>query len=224
MPLLCLALLGVPSLRRGAGVSDAATGQRRSRVDVCAAGLAVLALLLFIVGLVLSYHVPCGSEFYRWSLCYQPQYKNWAPESVSSPPIGGTLALTQEIVPVCDGMTELRVWVNSPGSNTMGTTSLTLRAPTEEKNLLHTTYRNLEIPDRGWLTARFPPDWSSNGRLYLLILRGSGSDGIRVGYSEKPEYLAGRLTENDAALGRDILFQYGCLAGLQKIVDGAGAP
>ena len=54
------------------------------------------------------------------SLCYQPQYKNWAPESVSSPPISSSFTLTQEIVPACDRMTELRVWVNSEGHGSGG--------------------------------------------------------------------------------------------------------
>jgi hypothetical protein len=172
---------------------------------------------LFTAGLLLSYHVPCGSEYYRWSLCNQPQYKNWAPESVSSPPVTSTLTLTQEIVPACDGMTELRLWVNSNGGNDAGTTTVILRAPSEEEVLEESTYQNSAIVDRGWLTVTFPPEWNSEGQLYLLTLAGSTADGIRVGYSEKPEYLDGKLQENESPQTRDILFQYGCISGLQLL-------
>jgi hypothetical protein len=65
---------------------------------------------------------------------------------------------------------------------------------------------------------RFPSEGGSSGQLYILTLTGSASDdGLRLGYSEKPEYLDGRLMENDTALGQDILFQYGCVAGLQQL-------
>jgi len=78
------------------------------------------------------------------------------------------------------------------------------------------TYQNSAIVERGWLTVTFPPEWDSAGELYLLTLSGSRADGIRVGYSEKPEYLSGRLWENAIPLGQDVLFQYGCVAGLQR--------
>ena len=100
MPLLFLALLGL--LPRGP------RSDLPAHLVGASAGLAATALVLFTAGLVLSYHVPCGSQYYELSLCYQPQYKNWAPESVSSPPISSNLTLTQEIVPLCDRMTELR--------------------------------------------------------------------------------------------------------------------
>jgi uncharacterized membrane protein len=215
MPLLFLAASGL-GWAQFAGGLDAWASQHGRVLISAAAGLAVAALVLFTAGLLLSYHVPCGSQYYRWSLCNQPQYKNWAPESVSSPPLTSTMTLTQEIVPACDGMTELRVWVNSNGGDNEGTTTLLLRAPSREAVLEEVTHQNPAIAERGWLTVTFPPEWDSGGQLYLLKLSGSTTDGIRVGYSEKPEYLRGRLLENDIPLGQDVLFQYGCVAGLQK--------
>jgi len=228
MPLLFLALLAPWGMRKGesAGRPSETASLQRGRnptrefprvLGNAAPILASCALLLYTIGLILSYHVPCGSEYYRWSLCYQPQYKNWAPESVSSPPISSSLTLTQEIVPACSGMTELSVWVNSNGVDPAGTTTLTLRAPTQERDLIQDTFGNADIVERGWLTVTFPPEWSSEDQLYLLRLTGSSSDGIRVGFSEKPEYLRGKLLENDTALGQDILFQYGCIAGQQRL-------
>lgn len=225
MPLFFLAVFGLartPPWERGTPILHKQPGARtigRSTLDLtlAAAALASLALLLFVSGLVLSYHVPCGSEYYRWSLCYQPEYKNWAPGSVSSPPISSSLTLTQEIVPACDGLTELSVWVNSRGPDPDATTTLTLRAPTQEKDLIHSTFKNDGIDENGWLTVKFPPEWGSHGQLYVLKMVGSSLDGISVGYSEKPEYRQGKLLENDDPLGTDILFQYGCIAGLQRL-------
>ena len=227
MPLLFLAILGLgsgkgtpwralPPFRVIARSLEWVTKHSFFDLTVVSAALATSALLLYVAGLILSYHVPCGSEYYGWSLCYQPQYKNWAPESVSSPPISSSLTLRQEIVPACSGMTELSVWVNSKGSDPKGTTKLTLRAPTQEKNVALGMFKNADLVERGWLTATFPPEWNSEDQLYLLQLTGSVSDGIRLGYSEKPEYLRGKLLENDTSLGQDLLFQYGCIAGLQK--------
>jgi hypothetical protein len=179
--------------------------------------LALSSLLLYLAGLLLSYHVSCGSEYYRLGLCYQPVYKNWAPESVSSPPIARNFTLTQEIVPACDGMTEMRVWVNSNGIDPSATTHLLLRAPTEQMDVARQTFKNADVAKDGWLTVTFSPEWKSRDQLYLLTLAGSADDGIRVGYSEKPDYSKGKLTENSTAIGQDLLFQYGCLAGVQKL-------
>ena len=172
MPLLFLAMLGLPQTlpRRPEGEA------RQSRLNPGRMGgvLVTAALALYTLGLVLSYHVPCGSEYYRWSLCYQPEYKNWAPESVSSPPVTGSLTITQEIVPACNGMTELSIWVNSNGEDQTGKTSVVLRAPTQEKNLIEAEFENNALTERGWLSVKFPPEWNSADQLYLLRLSGSG--------------------------------------------------
>jgi uncharacterized membrane protein len=212
MPLLFLSVLGLPHF--------GSTWDAKSPLRHPGHGpwlLAASALLVYTIGLLLSYHVPCGSEYYRWSLCYQPQYKNWAPESVSSPPVSASLTLTQEIVPACSGMRELSVWVNSNGVDPAGRTTLVLRAPTQEKDVIQQSSENARLPEGGWLTVSFPPEWDSEDQLYLLRLSSSTLDGIRLGYSAKPEYLRGRLLENEESLGADLLFQYGCIAGLQRL-------
>lgn len=219
MPLLFLAIYGLVGGRAGPG-STASPGSWASRLPASSACLAVFALLFFTGGLILSYHVPCGSQVYQWGLCYQPEYKNWAPDTVSSPPVSSSLTLTQEIVPACDQMTELRVWVNSRDSDPEATTTLLLRAPTQEKDILHQTLRNADLAEGTWLALRFPAEMHSSGQLYILTLTGSSpDDGLRLGYSQKPEYLDGRLLENDTPMGQDILFQYGCVAGLQELAS-----
>ena len=81
------------------------------------------------------------------------------------------------------------------------------------------SFRNLDLAASNWLTLRFPAEPDSSGQLYVLTATGSTADGIRLGYSEKPEYLSGRLMENGASQGSDILFQYGCVAGLQSLAS-----
>ncbi len=222
MPLLCLALLGL-SFRRASQVDPATVAPARESIltrPMLAVSLASIALTLFIVGLVLSYHVPCGSEYYTWDLCYQPNYKNWAPQDSSSQPISPTLTLTQEIIPTCAGMTELSVWVNSNGADPAGTTTLTFRATSEQQDLVQQTFTNGQIAKDGWLTVNFRPQWESGGQLYLLTLKGSSTGGIQVGYGGKSEYTAGKLLEDGTPSQQDILFEYGCVAGLQRLAGG----
>jgi uncharacterized membrane protein len=223
MPLLLLALLvSSRGMSSRAAERNPATQSPLARIRIPSsipAGLALFALVLYTGGLVLSYQVTCGSQYYRLELCYQPQYKNWAPEASSSPPISPAVSLTQEIVPACNGMKEMRVWVNSTGSDPSGTTTLILRAPTQQKDLVRQTFTNADIPKDNWLTVSFNPERQSDNQLYLLTLQGSSADGIQVAYSLKPEYLTGKLFENDTAIGQDMIFQYGCVAGLQKLLQ-----
>jgi hypothetical protein len=113
-------------------------------------------------------------------------------------------------------MTELRVWVNSNGSDAAGMTTFTVRAPTQEKDLARRTFANSGIGTGQWLSVGFTPEWASKGQLYLLKLNGSSPGGMQAGYSAKSEYLGGKLLENEIPVPHDILFQYGCVAGLQR--------
>ncbi len=219
MLLLFLALLGLSLTRTGRAPSSSTQASVLTR-PVLAVSLASISLVLFTLGLLLSYHVSCGSEYYSWSLCYQPNYKNWAPQDSSSPPISPTLTLTQEIVPACDGMTQLSVWVNSNGADPAGATTLTFRATSEKNDLVRQTFTNAQIPKNAWLTVNFSPEWQSKDQLYLLKLAGSSAGGIQVGYGGKSEYTAGKLLENDTPSQQDILFEYGCIAGLQRLAAG----
>ncbi len=186
------------------------------------AALAAAGLVLYLGGMLLSYHVNCGAQYYRLDLCTQPEYKNWAPGAASSPPVSPALSLTQEIVPACSGMKELLIWVNSRGTDPEGTTTLLLRAPQQEKDVLQQTFKNSDLPQFDWLIVTFKPEWQSQGQLYILTLTGSSPDGMRVAYSLKPEYLAGKLYENNTAIGQDVIFQYGCVAGLQSLLGAGG--
>ena len=144
-----------------------------------AAVVTILSLLIYLGGLFLSYHAFCGSSYYSRGLCYQPYYKNWAPNTISSAPISSEMSLTQEIVPECDGIAALRVWADSSGAAQSTVTKLVLRNTDSDRNLVEEFIQNDTISSTGWLTFEFLPDWDTRGKTYLLTI----SDGADT---EKP--------------------------------------
>jgi uncharacterized membrane protein len=182
-----------------------------------------IALFLYTAGLILSYHVPCGSTYYRLGLCYQPVYKNWAPDDRYSSPVSQELTLTQEIVPECNGMTQLRVWVDASGAEPSGPVRFTLHDPHLDRTLVDDSVLAGHLPAGGWYSWNFQPESASSGRLYILTIQSENLDverGVKISYSLRPEYPSGKLFENEESVSHDVIFQYGCLAGLQKIVQG----
>ena len=186
------------------------------------AGGVVLSLLFFVFGIYLSYHVICGTSYYNAGHCYHPQYKNWAPNSVFSPPISDKMSLTQEFVPVCDGLTQLRFWADSTLADPTGTTEFSVRNIETDETLFELPFRNDEIPQSGWQILDFSPDWNSSRAPYMLVIQNSGapdSIGPVFSYTILAEYEAGHLYENDTPLSQDLFFQYGCRAGLEKYLS-----
>jgi hypothetical protein len=169
--------------------------------------------------------VPCGSQYYQRGLCYQPNYKNWAPNDRYSAPISNQLSLKQEIVPECNGLTEVRVWVNATGADPNEKTTFVLREISQPSAIASVMASNSELPAGSWYTLHFQPDWASAGKLYELIIGGESSNnsGPRIAYSLRQEYPEGKLYENEEPIQRDVIFQTGCIAGWEKI-GFAGAP
>lgn len=206
MPLLFLAVKGLPPFGRF----------QPGRFAVAFFSLA--AVLTYSIGLILTYHVDCGASYYKLGICYQPFYKNFSPLLRSSPPISSAVTLVQEFVPACDGLTEMRVRVNSPGDDLQGTLEFTLLDVESGSTLTQTVVRNTELPVDGWYSLRFPTDWESQGRRITLTVSGNTltGEGALLAYSVRPEYPFGELYENGTQLEDDIIFQYGCLVGLEK--------
>jgi uncharacterized membrane protein len=209
MPLLCLALAGL-------------LFQKPIRIpSLFPAIFGGLSISLYMLGMYLSYHVPCGSQYYQTGLCYQPNYKNWAPEALYSAPINDQLILSQEIVPECNGVSEVRVWVDATGADPKGITEFVLKDVYLGQTITSIDMGNSELPHGDWYSLRFQPDWESNGKFYLLTILGNthSSSGPRAAYSLRPEYPAGKLFENDQPLDKDLIFQTGCLVGLEKLLQ-----
>jgi len=203
MPLLFLALAGFPFLK---GIRVPA---------LVPVSLAAMGLTLYMAGMYLSYYVPCGPQYYQPGLCYRPRYKNWAPDEVYSQPVSSQLTLTQEIIPECDGATELRIWLDAENANPSGHTRFTLKDVNASRDMLDETVTNSTLPIRNWYALDFEPDWQSNGKFYLLTISSDeqGTSGPKIAYSLRQEYPAGKLFENDQRIESDILFQIGCIAG-----------
>jgi len=179
----------------------------------------ILSLGSYITGLWLSYHVPCGSQYYQQGLCYQPNYKNFSPESNYSEPLSNNLKLTQEIVPECDGMTTVRIWVNTAESSLQNQTEFSF-TDQDGSSLIREILKNEELPSSGWYSLSFQPEWESSQKIYILTLKAMNNlqkNGIKIAYSIRPEYPQGLLYENEEVSEQDIIFQYGCIAGRQKL-------
>ncbi len=207
MPLLFLALTGLAAL------------ERFRKLGAWIGSFTSAGLLIYLVGLVLSYHVVCGSEYYRTGLCYLPNYKNWAPDQRYSPPISNQVTLKQEILPRCNDLTSIRVWVNSSGSAINAVTEFIVKA-NDNQVTAQRTISDHELPDGNWFALNFAPDPSSLGKLYTLTIQSddpASVNSLKVSYSLKPEYTDGKLYENGQAVPQDMIFQYGCAAGLQKL-------
>ena len=205
MPLLFLALAGVPF-------------QKWTRAPASLPMfLGAMSLVVFMAGMYLSYHVNCGSQYYKMGLCYQPNYKNWAPDALYSEPVSNQLTLQQEIVPECNGMSQLRIWVNANEADPQGKTEFILKDVGLNKEIASASVPNSELPAGDWYTLDFEPDWESNGRFYLFTIL-SNSNGAQIAYTLKQEYTAGKLYENEEPIGKDMIFQWGCMAGLEKML------
>lgn len=200
MPLLFLGLAGLPFL------------QRIRIPNALPIILSVLSLLFYTTGMYLSYHAVCGSQFYQSGLCYQPNYKNWAPDERYSNPVSTQLTLKQEIVLECNGASEVRVWINASKANPSGTTKFILQDIDQGREIIQETVSNSEFPNGDWYAIPFDPDWESRGKFYLLSIA-SDTTGPQIAYSLRAEYPAGKLFENDQPMPQDMIFQTGCVAG-----------
>lgn len=175
-----------------------------------------LSLVAYSLGGWLSYHIPCGSQYYTKGLCYQPRYKNFFPEGNSSPALTNKLTISQEIVPECDGMTLLRFWVNR--NNAISADSLLISLASLGGEVIYEDKLSLtNITERGWQSITFAPVWDSGQNAYLLTLSSSASmSKFTIAYSLRPEYNEGKLYENGEPIENDLIFQYGCIAGWEQ--------
>jgi uncharacterized membrane protein len=179
-----------------------------------------IALSLNIAGILLAFHVPCGSTFYQTGLCYRPLFKDFPSQVDHSPLISDGILLTQEIQVACNGLTELRVMVipSTPGDK--GATHFTLQNSLTEQTLAQTSVKNAAITAEDWHSVRFEPDWDSAGKQYILKILGVTSppdQGLRFLYTTQSEFNLGELYQDGQPMQKDIVLQYGCATGLRKI-------
>jgi uncharacterized membrane protein len=183
-------------------------------------GLLTFALSLNVLGILLSFYVPCGTTFYQTGLCYHPLFKDFTPESHISRPVSGELSLSQEIQVSCSGFSELRLLLFPSISTNTYTTRFVLQDSVNDKILVDKSITNNSITAETWYRLRFDPDWQSAGRLYSLEVLSDntpGDQGLKFLYSPQAEFDSGNLYENGQLVQDNIVLQYGCVTGLRKI-------
>jgi hypothetical protein len=185
-------------------------------------GITLVCLLLFSTGMYLAFYVNCGTAFYQPGLCYRPAYKNWSPNSNYFQPLSSTQILSQWIIPKCNGMNALRVWIDSTGSDPNGITEFILNDEEDDVVKLDITKSNSDLPIKDWLTLTFPINMNSGGIWYSLNIKNvepALGQGIRVASSIRAEYIDAPLYQNQVEIENDIIFQYGCSAGWQNLFN-----
>ena len=182
-------------------------------------GLLVTSLSLNLLGLYFSFHVPCGSTFYQTGLCYRPLFKDFPSEVHASEPVSDRTSLTQEIQVACNGLTEIRVLV-VPSIGSQGTTRFLLEDSASAQTILDTSIENDQIRADDWISLRFQPDWNSVGKQYRLNISSSDvlpNQGLRFLLTPQSEFNLGQSYKNGQRIEQDIVLQYGCATGLQKL-------
>jgi len=177
------------------------------------------ALSLNVLGIFLSFHVPCGATFYQTGLCYRPLARDFT-ETRVSPPITSELSLTQEFRVACNGFAEVRVLLNPSATGGSGSTHFILEDPPNNKTLFDGSLANNGISEEVWYPLRFEPDWKSAGKEYVLKIDRqdtSPGPGIQILYTTQPEFNLGKLHENGQSMEEDLVMQYGCVTGLRKL-------
>jgi hypothetical protein len=150
-----------------------------------------------------------------------PVYKNWSPNAVYFQPIAPDYSLTQWIMPNCSGLRTVRIWVDSSGADPNGKTEFILNNEENDVIVVDEVISNSDLPNKDWFTLKFPINWQSSGNWYTLTVQtpqGDLSNGIRVASSIRPEYIDAPLLENGSEIENDMIFQYGCIAGWQKLI------
>lgn len=177
----------------------------------------VTTLSLNLLGIFFSFHVPCGSTFYQTGLCYRPLFKDFPSEVRTSEPISNGMSLTQEIRVACNGLAEVRVLVTPTAATAQGTTRFLLEDASGTQTLLDTSIANDQIRAETWQSLRFAPDWGSAGNRYNLKILGTANQGPGFLYTPQPEFNLGDSYENGQLIEQDLVLQYGCVTGLQKL-------
>jgi uncharacterized membrane protein len=210
-PLLLLGLYGFP--RKSLQLN-------RSLFTKITIGITLIGMMFFSAGMYLAFYVRCGTAYFHSGLCYQPVYKNWAPNTKYFQPISSKNNLIQWIIPKCNGMSSVRVWIDSASSDPNGNTQFIIND--EEKDIVQVDLvkSNSDLPSNDWLTLTFPEDWKSGGKWYTLSVQNHQPEpgqGIRVASSIRAEYIDAPLFQDELALENDMIFQYGCISGWKAL-------
>lgn len=178
--------------------------------------LVILTWSLFMV-----YHVQCGNSWYKLEICTLPHYKNWAPESNLDFQAINNSRSEQTFTAKCDRLTQLNLWVNSNDQTATGLFTISLLNDNEDI-LYSDVFTNSEIPGQGWFTVIFPQINDSSNKEYKFSITGNltvKDQNTNFAYTMTDEYPEGSLLIDDQSLIGDMVFQYGCNAGLNQVIN-----
>jgi hypothetical protein len=181
-------------------------------VPLIALVASVISLAVFLLGIYLSYYVVCGTSIYSPGLCYQPQYKNWAPNDHFTQPVIQDVVLQQTFTAVCAPLRSVRVWSAPAAQGSTGETQIALIDPESGVVLKEALVRNQTSSTNGWLEITFPPLENANGKQFMIEITSGLRDpasALSFGVSTRREYLDGIII-NQVPGDYDLLFQYGC--------------
>jgi len=210
IPLALLLLLALPGILR------------RGKMTVSLQWVVVfltMALCCNLLGIFLSFHIPCGNTFYQAVLCYRPLFKDFPSDTHLSPPVSAGTALEQDFRAACNGLGELRVLLQASTAGD-GAARFVLEEPVSRRVLFEQEITNDPVSGEDWYSLRFEPDWDSEGKQYRLRILGedtAAGQGLQAFYTTQPEFDLGNLYENGWVVEEDLVLQYGCVTGLRKI-------
>ena len=213
-PLLLLAAIGLPT-----NLGAVALGRRLP------VGLAWASLAVYTAALVLSYYVTCGTALLGAGLCYLPRHKNWAPNANYSAPLAKGQSYTQQILPECNGMEEVALWMDRGSAGDKGLTRMSVRDSSDGRVLASRLLEGTDLPLGDWVAVSFPPEEDSAMREYSVTVAGEEAtpvDDARVALTLMPEYPEGQLSVDGKPMDIDLVFRYGCLVGLRGILPQVG--
>jgi hypothetical protein len=154
----------------------------------------------------------CGTSLYSPGLCYQPQYKNWAPNAHSTQPVVQDVIVQQNFQAVCSPLRSLRVWSSRASSEPSGKTMITLIDADSGLVLMKDQVDNQTASNHAWLEMTFPQIDKAVGRKFMIEITSDLSNpvnGLSFGVTARREYLYGMVI-NNVPDKVDLIFQYGC--------------
>lgn len=116
------------------------------------------------------------------------------------------------------------VWFYDHSADAGWLTVVVLNADTGETVISH-DIPAAELPSDGWLEMDFSAIPDSAGQTYVLQIAAAGDptlSGVKVGVSDRNEFLDGELSIGSETQIGDLFFRYSCLAGLEGLLHPSG--
>lgn len=207
-PLLLMALLPTRPLLK------------RSTPVVVLSSAVLLSLVLTASSL--AYHMACGDAWFHRGLCYLPKYKNWAPDISRTLQVSETHFAAQDFTAECGNLTQIRLWTRNQESSPDAGIEVSVLDATSREPLAVGTFKAPEVPEGGWLHLDVPVVAHSKKQSFFIYVRPLNPErpqALGVAYMTTNEYYEGRAWYDGDDLYGDLIFQYACVTGLERLLS-----